>query len=64
MKLIRRLTDVEKMCTDKYRAQLASAEAEASRLRELLGDMALAFSGREGKVFMTEDSLFEPDGDG
>lgn len=61
MRLIRKLTDVEQKCTAKYRAQLAHHEAEAQRLRDLLGDMAIAFAGREGPVLMTETELHEPE---
>lgn len=60
-KLIRPLSDMERKCTDKYRAQLLTAEAEVLRLRTLLGDMAIAFLGREAPVTMTEDGLYEPE---
>lgn len=59
MNRIRPLTDVEKKCFLKYRAQLATVEAEAARLREFIGDMAIAFSGREAPVQINELGLFE-----
>lgn len=60
MNIIRPLTEMEKLVTAKYRAQLAYHEAEAAKLRTLLGDMAIAFAGREG-VLMSDDALLEPE---
>lgn len=60
MRLIRPLTDVEKMVTAKYRERLAAAEAEVRRLREVLEDMAHAFADSEGPVIMSATDLFEP----
>lgn len=57
---IRDLTELEKNCATKYRAQLQAAEQEAARLREILGDLARVFVGRDGPVEMTVDALYEP----
>lgn len=60
MKMIRQLTDTERQCTAKYRRALAEAEQRVAFLREILADMAMAFSGRDG-VLMDPDALYEPE---
>lgn len=60
-RFIRELTAIEKKCVAKYRGQLVKAEAEVARLRELLGDLAVTFSGREEPVTMTDTHLLEPE---
>lgn len=64
MNRIRPLTDVERKCFIKYRDRLVALETEASRIREFLNDMTVAFAGREGPVMINEMGLFErPEGD-
>lgn len=59
MKLIRELTPVEKKFIKKYREQLEYHEGRVKYIRELLGDAAIAFSGREGHIVFSSEALFE-----
>ncbi len=58
---IRDLTELEKKCSAKYRERMIKASLEMAAAREVLNDMAIVFSGREGPVEMTPDALYEPE---